>query len=124
MKDNGNDFEKSNLPIFKQYNELVEYSFEILAKYPKSEKFALVNEIKNCVYTGLRELMYAMKKFDKNEKVEHILEIKISMAILKILVRNSYKWKYINIQNYGTWFGKIMEIENSIGRWANSCQRR
>lgn len=121
---NENDFEKSNLPIFKQYSEFLEYSMQILAKYPKSEKFALVTEMKNCIYTGLRELMYAIKKFDKNEKVVHISEMKISMAIFKILVRNSYKWKYINIRNYGTWFSKIMEIENSIGKWANSCQRR
>ena len=34
--------------------DLIYYSNDIVRKYPKSERFALVEEIKHAIYTGLR----------------------------------------------------------------------
>ena len=60
--------EKSNdnLKIYQKYLELIYYSNDIVRKYPKSENFTLVQEIKNSLYVGLRNLMYAIKTFNKN----------------------------------------------------------
>ena len=47
--------EKSNdnLKIYQKYLELIYYSNDIVRKYPKSENFTLVQEIKNSLYVGL-----------------------------------------------------------------------
>ena len=57
--------EKSNLAIYQKYLELIYYTNDLVRKYPKSENFALVKEIKSSLYSGLRLLMYAIKVFNK-----------------------------------------------------------
>ena len=37
------------------------------------------------------------------------------MKVLKLLVRISYKQKYINVNNYKAWSKKITEVTNMMG---------
>lgn len=115
---------KSNLVIYQKYMELIDYTNNILRKYPKSETFALVKECKNTLYAGLRLLMYAIKSFNKQEKLRYLNELDINLNILKVHIRLSYKFKYISIQNYQTWSNLITNICNMLGGWINSCQKR
>ena len=62
--------ENNNLVIYQKYLELVYYTNDILKKYPKSETFGLVKEIKNSLYSGLRLLMYAIKVYNKKDKLK------------------------------------------------------
>ena len=39
--------ENTNLKIYQKYLELIYYTNDIVRKYPKSETFCLVKEIKN-----------------------------------------------------------------------------
>ena len=64
--------EKSNLAIYQKYLELIYYTNDLVRKYPKSENFALVKEIKSSLYSGLRLLMYAIKVFNKQEKLMNL----------------------------------------------------
>ena len=68
-----NKFPKENLIIYKKYIELVYYTNDIVKKYPKSEKFALVSEIKQTLYLGLRNLLFAIKSFNKYDKLKYYL---------------------------------------------------
>ena len=62
--------EKTNLSIYQKYLELIYYTNDLVRKYPKSENFALVKEIKGSLYSGLRLLMYGIKTFNKQEKLK------------------------------------------------------
>ena len=115
---------KGNLEIYQKYMELIYYSNDIVRKYPKSEKFALVQEIKNTLYCGLRNLMYAIKTFEKQSKLKYLSELDINLCLLKVHVRLSYKYKYITVQNYNSWSNLITNICNMLGGWINSCQKR
>lgn len=118
------DSNESSLKIYQKYLELIYYSNDIVRKYPKSEKFALVNEIKNSLYVGLRNLMYAIKNYRKQDKLKYLNEFDINLNLLKVQVRLSYKYKYITIQNYQTWSNLITDICNMLGGWINSCLKR
>lgn len=63
-----NTQDNKSLKIYQRYLELINYSNDIVRKYPKCENFALVQEIKNSLYLGLRNLMYAIKSFNKRDK--------------------------------------------------------
>ena len=80
----------SNLKIYQKYLELIYYSNDIVRKYPKSENFALVNEIKNALYLGLRNLMYAIKHYQKQEKLRYLNELDTNLNLLKVHIRLSY----------------------------------
>ena len=110
----------SNLLIYQKYLELIYYSNDIVRKYPKSEKFALVNEIKSILYTGLKNLMYAVKLYSKSEKLKYLNELDINLNILKVHIRLSYKYKYITMKNYQTWSNLITDICNMLRSWITS----
>ena len=120
QKNNNN----SNLIIYQKYLELLYYTNDLVRKYPKHERFALVNEIKNTLYSGLRNIMYTIKSYNKQDKLRNLNELDINLNLLKIQVRISYKYQYINIQNYNTWSILITDICNMLGGWIISCQKR
>lgn len=113
-----------SLKIYQRYLELVNYSNDIVRKYPKCENFALVQEIKNSLYLGLRNLMYAVKSFNKKDKLQHLNELDINLNLLKVQIRLSYKYRYISLQNYQSWSTIITDICNMLGGWILSCQKR
>lgn len=115
---------QNNLKIYQKYLELIYYSNDIVRKYPKSENFALVNEIKNSLYIGLRNLMYAIKNYRKQDKLQYLNEFDTNLNLLKVQIRISYKYKYISMQNYQTWSNLITDICNMLGGWISSCIKR
>ena len=67
-----NNRPNSNLAIYQKYLELVYYTNNIVRKYPKSETFALVKEIKSNLYTGLRLMLYAIKTYKAQDKLKYL----------------------------------------------------
>ena len=124
VQDNSNNNKTNHLIIYQKYLELIEYSNNILRKYPKKENFSLVQEIKTSTYTGLRNIMYAIKSYNKQEKLKNLNEFDINLTLLKIQVRLSYKYQYISLKNYETWSSLITNICNMLGGWIISCQKR
>ena len=116
--------DKSNLQIYQKYLELIYYTNDLVRKYPKSETFALVKEIKSTIYSGLRLLIYAIKVYNKQEKLKYLNEFDINLNLLKVHIRLSYKYKYISLQNYNTWSSLITDICNMLGAWISSCLKK
>ena len=104
----------SNLIIYQKYIELIEYTNNILRKYPKSETFALVKECKSTLYSGLRLLIYAIKSYQKKDKLKYLNELDTNLHILKVHIRLSYK----------SWSKLITDICNMLGGWINSCLKK
>lgn len=115
---------KTNLTIYQKYMELVLYTNSIVKKYPKAETFALVKEIKSAAYSGLKLLLYAIKSYNKFDKLKYLNEFDIQLSIFKIYVRLSYQYKYISLQNYQTWSNLITDLCNMLGAWILSCQKK
>ena len=115
---------KGNLAIYQKYMELIEYTNNIVRKYPKSETFALVKEIKSTLYSGLRLLMYAIKVYNKQEKLKYLNELDINLSLLKVHIRLSYKYKFITLKNYQSWCILLIDICNMLGAWILSCQKK
>lgn len=115
---------KNNLVIYQKYMELIYYTNDIVKKFPKSETFALVKEIKTSMYSGLRLLMYAIKSYKVQDKLKYLDEFDINLSLLKVFIRLSYKYKYISSQNYSSWSNIVTNICNMLGGWISSCQKR
>ncbi len=113
-----------NLIIYPKYMDLIYYSNDIVRKFPKSEQFALVKEIKNSIYSGLRFIMYGIKVYNKQDKLKYLRELDIQLSLLKVHIRLAYKYKYITMQNYQSWSNIISEICNLLGGWINSCLKK
>lgn len=115
--------EIEELKIYKQYVELIYYTEQILKKYPKSERFALVTQIKNTTYDGLKMTILAYKEFDKKLKLKALNDLDVNLKMLKVLIRVSKKNKYISPKNYTAWSRKITNINNLMFGWIK-CVRQ
>ena len=111
-----NEKNKSSLLIYIKYLKLIYFTNDILQKYPKSEKFALVKEIKNTLYNGLCSLMYAIKTNNEQEKTKYLSEFDLTINLLKKHIELSYRYKYINLQNYTIWYTLVKTICQIISK--------
>lgn len=118
--------EKKNgtLIIYPKYMDLVYYSNDLVRKFPRCEQFALVKEIKSTLYSGLRCIIYAIKLYNKQDKLRYLRELDIQLNLLKVHIRISYKYKYITMNNYQTWSNQLTDISNLLGGWIKSCLKR
>lgn len=119
-----NNNNQSNLIIYQKYLELIYYTNDIVRKYPKSETFALVKEIKSSLYNGMKLLMYSIKTYKVQDKLKYLGELDINLDLLKVYIRLSHRYKYISTQNYSSWSKILTDICNMLGGWINSCQKR
>ena len=115
--------ELEGLMIYKQYLELIYYTENITIKYPKSEKGSMVSEIKNVTYEGMRKIILANKEFNKVKRISILNELDVELKMIKVMIRISYKKRYINGNNYRAWSKKISNIGNLLGGWIKRCQK-
>ena len=113
--------EIESLKIYGKYLDLLSYTEMILKKFPKCERFALASQIKLVTYEGMEQVIYAFKFYDKTKKLEALNTLDVKLKMLKVLVRVSYKAKYITIQNYRAWSTKLFHVAYLLGGWINSC---
>lgn len=116
--------ELERLMIYKQYVELIYYTETILKKYPKTEKFSLVQTIKNTTYSGIKKIIESQNEYDKTIRIKILKSLDTDLKFLKVLIRVSYKNKYITVKNYTAWSKKITNIGNLLGGWINSCLKQ
>lgn len=116
--------EVEDLIIYQQYMQLIYYTEMITEKYPKSTKLSIVSNIKNNTYDGMKCIIYAYKVYDKSSKLEYLNKLDIQLKMLKVLIRVSYKKKYISIKNYEAWSRKLNNIGALLGGWVNSCLKQ
>lgn len=118
---------KSNIEETKLYHvylDFIMYIEMITEKYPSNTKNTIVKQIKDDLYQGMRYILLAYKAFDKKDKLGYLNQLDITIKMLKIYSRISYKKKYINIKNYEAWSRKINNICIGIGGWINSCLKQ
>ena len=69
----------------------------------------------------MRKTILANKEFNKIKRIIILNEIDVELKMLKVMIRVSYRKKYINSKNYSAWSKKIYNIGNLLGGWIKSC---
>ncbi len=113
--------ENSDLLIYKKYTNLYYYAYNLLEKYPKSERFGLSSDIKNSMNTTIKNMLYA-QKVDRTKKMYYLNMIDAELLYQRFAIRLSYNRKYISPNNYKNWSIKVAEIGKMLGGWIKSCQ--
>jgi len=110
-----------DLIIYEEYMNLIYYTEMITEKYPRVAKYNIVSAIKSSTYDGMKCIIYAFKMYDKKDKLNYLNKLDVNLKMLKVLIRVSYKRKYINIKNYESWSRKLNKIGAYLGGWINAC---
>ena len=99
-----------DLLLYKIYVDLMYYSYNLVIKYPKSEKLGIVSDIKNNLYLGLNNIIY----YHKSNKKIYLDYLDNNLKVLLVLIRIYYKMKYISNKNYLAFSKKINNINKLI----------
>ena len=112
------------LKIYQVYVDLVYYTYKITEKYPKYEKVSLVSDIKHVINNGLEYIIKAQKEYNYTTRLSYLNQVDAELKVLKVFIRTSYKFKYINSHNYASWSKKVANISNMLTSWVKLCVKR
>jgi hypothetical protein len=96
------------------------YGYQALMQYPKSEKFALVVDIKHCLHKILERAIEAQKKYYKKTTLQ---EMDVELAKLSAYLRLSKDFRFLPIKKYELWSGMVVEIGKMLGGWIKAVKQ-
>ena len=105
--------------LFQKVEDLAEWFFPIVDKFPRSEKFALCTQIKNSVYTILRYIVHAQKS---RNKLQNLYAVDVELETLRVLIRHAHKRRYLNTKKYEYVSKMLTEIGKILGGTIKSFQ--
>ncbi|RIJ63593.1 diversity-generating retroelement protein Avd [Rummeliibacillus sp. POC4] len=112
--------QSSDLVIYKKAEELLNNVYPVLINFPKSEKFALSQEIKQAFYALLRNILLANNIRHKRRMYQE--EVDAYLKLLLILFNLAKKQKYITQKKNYQIQQKLSEIGRILGGWMKSTK--
>lgn len=108
----------TDLIIYKKAEALLDFIYPIVVNFPKAEKFALAQEIKQAFYALLRNIMLANNIRHKRRLYQE--EVDAYLKLLLVLFNVAKKQKYITQKKNVQIQQKIAEIGRILGGWMRS----
>lgn len=109
---------QGQLLIYQKYVDLIDYGYNLLNKFPKAEKFAMVVHIKDSMFTSLKIVLRANKIYrNQAARVDALNALDAEVQLQKILVRLAHQYRYISNSNYMEWSRRLDEIGRLLGGW-------
>lgn len=102
------------LKIIEKVFDMMDYAYPALAQFPKSEKFALVTDMKHSMDTLLERCVEAQKKYYKKTTLQ---ELDVELAKLKVYIRLAHKLGFLPDKKYEVWSSMVVEIGKMLGGW-------
>ena len=112
--------DEEELLIVKKITDMMEYAYLALAQFPRSEKQAIVADIKRCMDRLLERAIEANKKYYKKNTLQ---DMDVELAKLKKYIRLAYRLKFLPYKKYKNWTAKTKEIGRMLGGWIKSTKR-
>lgn len=103
--------------LMEKLEELAAYSHIALLQFPKTEKFLLCAEIRKTIDVIIRGVVTAWKKYHKKTT---LTDTDIEVEMLRVLVRRSWRLKYINNHRFEVWARHVDEMGRMLGGWIRS----
>lgn len=110
----------ADLVIYKKAEGLLDFIYPMVTNFPKAEKFALSQEIKQAAYALLRNIMLANNMRHKRRMYQE--EIDAYLKLLLVLFNVAKKQKYVTQKKNTMIQQRIEEIGKILGGWMKSSR--
>lgn len=113
--------ETETLKILQKKEDMMEYAYPALAQYPRSERYAMVADMKRSMDKMLEKAIEAEKKYYKKTTLQ---ELDIEIMKMKTYVKMSYKLRFLPDKKRNVMNDYLAEIGRMLGGWIKTCQAR
>ncbi|MGL5714165.1 MAG: diversity-generating retroelement protein Avd [Paraclostridium sp.] len=103
-----------NLKILQKTYDMIEYGYKAIEQFPKSEKFALGNDMKRCMHNILHLGIVAQKKYYKKTTLQ---ELDVEITTLKAYTRLAKDLGFLPFKKYEVWSSYNIELGRMVGGW-------
>ena len=100
---------------------MMQYGYQALQQYPKSEKFGLVTDIKHSMDILLERCIEAQKKYYKKSTLQ---DMDVEIMKLRAYLRLSFQLGFLPMKKYEVWSEKVVEIGKMLGGWIKSVNSK
>lgn len=111
----------SDLMVYTKTETLLFRLYPVLANYPKAEKFALCNQIKDCLYNILKCI--SLGNSVKSKRLTYLQEADGYLQILKVLIKLSKFRRYISEGFFKEIDLELTEINKLLSGYIRSVNR-
>jgi hypothetical protein len=100
-----------HMEIYKKIMNIVDYTYTILEKYPKNEKyFGLATDMKLRVNKILEQTIDIISFNNRERRSELIHKIDTDLKVLEVLIEISYKRRYLSAKNFNAYAQMVAEL--------------
>ncbi len=96
----------------QKVKDMMLYAYPALAQFPKSEKFAMVADIKRIMDEMLKLCIEIDKKIYRKNSLQNL---DVANTQLKTLIQMAYLLKFLPTHKYEIWSEMVVEIGKMIG---------
>lgn len=118
----GDFIAESNLEIYNRMFNLLNRIYPALRNFPKSEKFALAQDIKNCFLNYLTYVSRADKV--KSKRLVYSQEAEGYLQKIKTLMKLSFNRRYISKGFYKDISLELTEVSKMLSGYIRSINKR
>lgn len=112
----------SDLILYKKTEQLLYKIYPRLVNFPKSEKFSLCHDIKQCFYELLKYV--SMANSVKTKRLQYLQEADGHLQVLKVLIKLSKQRKYISVGFFKELDLELTEINKLLSGYIRSVNKK
>ncbi len=109
------------LKILQKIEDFSDYCYPVFKQYPKSERYAMVADMKQSIDKMVHIAIQAEKKYFKKTTLQ---DLDVEVAYMRTLVKRSYRLKFISEKKRGVMLEYLSEIGRMLGGWIKACDSR
>ncbi len=103
-----------NLIIKQKLEDAIQYAYCAFRRFPKSERFVLVADLKRSLIRMLEMVIRANKSRDK---LTVLYNIDVELEVFRSLIRLSMDLKFLPLKQYEILSNKMAEFGRLLGGW-------
>lgn len=111
---------KERLLVLVKLEEWFELIQPSLRKFPKAQRFTLVQRIENTCFECMDLVVTA--NLDKANRARHILSARVASERTRILIRMAWGRSLIDAQHFELYSEKLDEISKMLAGWARATR--
>lgn len=110
-----------SLHVYRKTEELLYKIYPRLVNFPKSEKFALCQHIKDRLFDILKFI--SLGNSVKSKRIGYLQDADGHLQVLKTLIKIAYRQKYISKAFFREIDVELTEINKMLSGYIKSCNR-